>query len=73
LVLTGPPDVSLGPCGVFHGGRVPSDVTEPFLPGGFAAPPQLDPYLNTPFYRAGQFDEPPWSTREGAVAPPSPG
>ena len=67
-VLTGPLDVSLAPCGVVHGGRVPDDATEPFLPGGFAAPPQLDLYLNTPFHHAGQFDEPPWSTLEDAAA-----
>jgi gentisate 1,2-dioxygenase len=67
-VPTGPLDVSLAPCGVVHGGRVPPDATEPFLPGGFAAPPQLDLYLNTPFHHAGQFDEPPWSTLDDAVA-----
>lgn len=66
-VPTGPLDVSLAPCGVVHGGRVPADATEIYLPGGFAAPPQLDLYLNTPFHHDGRFDTPPWSTLEEAT------
>lgn len=67
-VPTGPLDVALAPCGVVHGGRVPAAATAAFLPGGFAAPPQLDLYLNTPFHHDGRFDSPPWSTLDEAVA-----
>jgi len=67
-VPTGTFDVSLAPCGVVHGGRVPANASEPFFPGGFAAPPQLDLYLNTPFHHQGSFDSPPWSTLDEATA-----
>jgi hypothetical protein len=39
----------------------------------FAAPPQLDVYLNIPFSRTGQSDEPHWITLEEAAAMPGPG
>src|SRR5262249_5565146 len=59
-----PLDVLLAPCGVQHGGYVPEDATEPYYPGGFASPPQLDLYLRTDFYRDGQFERPPFENLE---------
>jgi len=38
---------------------------------GFASPPQLDLYVRTPFYHAGSFEAPPWSTLPNAPAEPA--
>lgn len=35
---------------------------------GFASPPQLDLYVRTPFYHAGSFDAPPFTTLPNAPA-----
>jgi mannose-6-phosphate isomerase-like protein (cupin superfamily) len=55
--------VVLAPCGVHHstgGGSDPNGGRGGGI--GFAAPPQLDLYLKTPYYNDGQFPEPPWGT-----------
>ena len=59
-VATGPLDVVLAPCGVQHGGKIPSDVKGICYPGGFASPPQLDLYLRTPYYKEGKYQTPPF-------------
>jgi hypothetical protein len=55
-------DVLLAPCGVLHsvgGSRNLDDV--PSFGCGFASPPQLDLYIETPFFHAGTFTAPPWT------------
>jgi len=63
-VATGPHDVVLAPCGVQHGGRIPSDAKGICYPGGFASPPQLDLYLRTAYYRDGGYSTPPFEMLE---------
>jgi hypothetical protein len=51
-------EVVFAPCGVEHG---TSTVLGEALWGGFAAPPQLDLYARTPYYRGtGTFAETPF-------------
>ena len=57
-IATGPLDVVLAPCGVQHGGKIPSDAKEICYRGGFASPPQLDLYLRTPYYKYGKYQTP---------------
>jgi gentisate 1,2-dioxygenase len=65
-------DVLLAPCGVPHTVGGPRDLSAgPSYGCGFASPPQLDLYVRTPFFHAGSFDAPPWSTLETAPAPGS--
>jgi len=59
-IATGPLDVVLAPCGVQHGGKIPSDAKGAAFPGGFASPPQLDLYLRTPYYKDGKYQTPPF-------------
>lgn len=58
----GPLDTLLAPSGVHHGGGVHKDAKEPQFPGGCAAPPQLDLYIKTSYYKDGKFEEPKWTT-----------
>lgn len=61
-----PLDCLLAPCGVSHSLGGSPDLAEGSSFGcGFASPPQLDLYLNTPFFDAGTFAAPPWSTLSG--------
>jgi mannose-6-phosphate isomerase-like protein (cupin superfamily) len=55
-------DCVLAPCGVQHGA---GETEVPCLWGGFAAPPQLDLYARTSYYKDGQFEAPPQSELEG--------
>jgi gentisate 1,2-dioxygenase len=58
-----PLDCLLAPCGVHHSvGGSPEANVGPSYGCGFAAPPQLDLYVRTPFYHHGRFDEPPFAT-----------
>jgi hypothetical protein len=50
-------DVVLAPCGVEHGGKIPSDAKGAAFPGGFASPPQLDLYMRTPYYKGRQVSD----------------
>ncbi len=63
-IATGPLDVVLAPCGLEHGGRIPSDTKSPAFPGGFASPPQLDLYMRTPYYKDGKYQTPPFEMLE---------
>ena len=54
-----PNDCVLAPCGVLHGGPH-NNSQERIWAGGFAAPPQLDLYLNTEYYAKGIFTPPPF-------------
>jgi gentisate 1,2-dioxygenase len=59
---TEPLDCLLAPCGVHHSIGGPVDLSAgPSYGCGFASPPQLDLYLNTPFYHNGTYDSPPWA------------
>ena len=61
-----PLDCLLVPCGVSHSIGGSPDLAEGSSFGcGFASPPQLDLYLTTPFFDAGTFAAPPWSTLSG--------
>jgi quercetin dioxygenase-like cupin family protein len=65
-----PLDVLLAPCGVAHSVGGPRDLSAgPSYGCGFASPPQLDLYLRMPYFQAGSFEAPPWSTLTGAPAP----
>jgi gentisate 1,2-dioxygenase len=59
-VPVGPLGTVLAPCGVHHGGECPADARETMYPGGFAAPPQLDLYLKTDYWKDGRFERPPF-------------
>lgn len=60
-------DCLLAPCGVHHSVGGPRDLNSPPSFGcGFASPPQLDLYVRTPFYHAGSFEAPPWTTLPNA-------
>ena len=63
-IATGPLDVVLAPCGVQHGGKIPSDAKGAAFPGGFASPPQLDLYMRTPYYKDGKYSTPPFEMLE---------
>lgn len=64
-----PYDCLLAPCGVQHTVGGPRDLSAgPSFGCGFASPPQLDLYVRTPFYHAGSFQAPPWSTLPNAPA-----
>jgi mannose-6-phosphate isomerase-like protein (cupin superfamily) len=58
-VEAGPLDAVLAPCGVSHGGYLREDADQPQFVSGFAAPPQLDLYVRTKYYRDGRYDKPP--------------
>jgi hypothetical protein len=57
-IATSPLDVVLAPCGVQHGGRIPSDAKSTAFPGGYASPPQLDLYMRTTYYKDGRYQTP---------------
>lgn len=63
-VATAPLDVVLAPCGVQHGGKIPSEAKGAAFPGGFASPPQLDLYLRTPYYKDEKYSTPPFEMLE---------
>lgn len=60
-------DVLLTPCGVHHsvgGSRNLNDA--PSFGCGLASPPQLDLYIETPYFQAGAFTAPPWTVLANA-------
>ena len=58
-----PLDCLLAPCGVHHSIGGSPDLNDGRSFGcGFASPPQLDLYLNTPFFENGAFTSPAWLT-----------
>lgn len=63
-VPVGALDTVLAPCGVHHGGEVPADADGTMYPGGFAAPPQLDLYLKTDYWKDGRFQRPEFENLE---------
>lgn len=66
-------DVLLAPCGVHHTVGGPRDPSAgPSFGCGYASPPQLDLYLETPFFQNGAFVSPPWSVLANAPGDDSP-
>jgi gentisate 1,2-dioxygenase len=60
-------DVLLAPCGVHHsvgGSRNLGDG--PSFGCGYASPPQLDLYIDSPFFQSGTFTAPPWTVLSNA-------